>query len=106
LGRRAESGFKAAANCADTDGMWRIRRKSGKKIMKPDKGARVRTHSVAVAAREFAGPGDEQRDQATSTITYRDLERDTYTSERSERLRDSAQRGEHKSRVDDATASY
>jgi hypothetical protein len=106
LGRRAEPGFKAAADSADTDGMWRIRRKSGKKIMKSNKGVRVRTHSVAVAARDLAGPSGEQRDQATSTITYRDLERDTYTSERSARLRDSALREERESLVDDATTSY
>jgi hypothetical protein len=58
-----------------------------------------------VAARDFARP-DAPRDQGTSTITYRDLERDTYTSERSEQLRDSALREERKSPVDDAATSY
>jgi hypothetical protein len=106
LGRRPESWFKVAANSVDTDGMWRIRRNSGKKLMKPDRGVRVRTHSIAAAARDFAGPTNEQRDQPTSTITYRDLERDTYTSERSEQLRDSALREERKSLVEDATSAY
>jgi hypothetical protein len=64
-------------------GMWRLRRKRG---AVDTKGSRVGFQAASAGGSQPSRVASPE----TSVITRQDLEHDTYTSERSERLRDEA----------------